>query len=298
VAVLRAAALAALVCAACSLGGGDGGGMENLPISGVGPYRELSDPNDATPIEEPYVLIDPVVDVADPAPLPLVGGGYRLFFTRGGHEIWRADLASLSEAPGPAMLVLGDASAPAVMADAGGLHIYFQSEDGIARATSIDGGFNFTVDGPVLDGATQPGVTRVDDRIYLYYTRPGAPGIFVATSDDGLSFTEAPAPALAPRAGRFDAAGVGEPCPVGAVTPAGELHIGLFYVGTDATGLAAVGYAGSYDGRSFTATTQPVLDPRAPSEHGPAAVLEPTRAVLFFSVVRAGRSVIAAATSP
>ena len=89
----------ALILAGCGLGGGEGGGSANLPVSGAGPYGKLSDPERTTALDEPYVVIDPEADVTDPAPVELEDGTIRIFYTRGGKEIWRADLAgALTEA--------------------------------------------------------------------------------------------------------------------------------------------------------------------------------------------------------
>src|SRR5262249_24072229 len=90
VAVLRALAL--MILAGCGLGGGDGGGSANLPVSGAGPYGKLSDPEMTTPLDEPYVLVDPEANVTDPAPVELPDGTIRIFYTRDGSEIWRAGL--------------------------------------------------------------------------------------------------------------------------------------------------------------------------------------------------------------
>jgi hypothetical protein len=288
-----------LLLVGCGLGGGDSGGATNLPISGAGPYAKITDPNRTTDLEEPYVVIDPEADITDPAPAELADGTIRIFYTRAGSEIWRADLpGSLTEPAGPPTLVLAGATAPAVIVDGATVILFYQTADGVARATSVDGGASFAPDRLVVAGAQQPGATRAAGRFYLYYTRPDAPGIAVATSDDGLDFSEAAAPALMPRPGGFDAASVGEPGAVGAITAAGELHIGLFYAGASAKGVTAIGYAGSTDGLEFSALTAPVLDPGEPSEHGPAALVHPTRALLFFAQNRAGKSAIGLATSP
>jgi hypothetical protein len=309
VAVLRAAA--ALVCAACGLGGASGGGGDNLPLSGVGPYAKLTDFESKTPIDEPFIVIDPIANVRDPAPLALTGTAIRLFYTRtetgGADEIWRVDLPALTEPHGDAVRALaadadwegGRVAAPSILADPhdpGRLLMYYEGAGGIGRAVSTDGGLTWSKDGRVF-GYAHPSVVYDGKTFFLYYTKPGSQGIYVVTSTDGRLFVESEeAQVLMPRPGKgFDAVDVAEPSATGGVTEAGEVHFGLLYVGTNADGLAAIGYAGSRDGLDFEAASVPIMDPVAPSEHGPGLLASPTRPVLFFSQSRAGRTTIAAA---
>jgi hypothetical protein len=307
----RAGALLALACG-CGLGGGEGGGDDNLPVSGTGPYRKLTDFELLTPLDEPFVISDPGADLDDPFVVEQPGGVLRVFYTRtppgGPASIWRSDLASsLSEAPGAPVLVLeaaegweeGDVRAPTLVSDAAGLTMVYQGGAGaLGRAVSTDGGETWTRSGRMLADATSPALLRIGDTTLLYFTRPSSPGIFVASTRDGLTWDERPEPVLAPRAGRFDEIALRAPHAAGGVPPAGGLHIALFYTGTSVAGVTAVGFAGSDDGATFIARPAPVLDPGAPSERAPAALLRRTSAVLFFAQDRAGRSAIAAATSP
>ena len=103
--------LTLLALCACGLGGGSGGGSDNLPVSGVGPYRKLFDADFSTPVEEPFVVSELGFDVSDPSPVARDGGVIRVFFTRGGNEIWRSDIASLKTLAEPAVVSLAPAEA-------------------------------------------------------------------------------------------------------------------------------------------------------------------------------------------
>jgi hypothetical protein len=294
--------------AACALGGADGSGDEALPVSGAGPFAKLTG----------SVIVDPLASISDPAPLELKdrdAGTIRVFFTRGGSSIWRADVpATLADTAGDAVAVLdptsaeGRAVAPSVVRHGHGMtdrvFLYYETEGGVARATCRDDGASCERDGLVLAGAASPGALVIGERIFLYFTRAGDPRIWVATGTDGLTFTVAPDPALTPSgAGSWDAMGLGDPAPIGGPrqgqTGAAELHVGLYFTGRSApSGIVAIGYAGSEDGFSFEAALEPVVDAAAPSEEGPGAIVHPDRVVLLFSQDRSGKLAIAAAASP
>jgi hypothetical protein len=304
-----ARALAALlaVSSACALGGGDGSGDQALPVSGAGPFAKLSDPTGATPLSEPYVVIDPLASISDPAPLELADGTVRIFYTRGGSEIRRADLsASLAGASDPVSVLVATAEegspvAPSVVRRGGALLLYYETDGGVARASSTDDGVTFERDGIVVAGGRSPGALVVDDRVLLYFTRPGDPDIWLATSTDGLAFTVLATPVLAPSGADWDAMGLGDPAPAGGHTATGELHVGLYFTGTgmaSSSVVTAIGYAGSSDGLTFEAVPAPVLDPAAPSERGPAVVVHPDHVLLLFAQDRSGKLAIAAARNP
>jgi len=61
----------------------------------------------------------------------------------------------------------------------------------------------------------------------------------------------------------------------------------------------AIGHAASVDGHTFMPFLggKAVLEPGAPDDRGPAAVLFADHGVLFFSQERAARTVIAVATT-
>lgn len=296
----------ALLCAGCGLLEGEGGGAEHLPIAGAGPYGFLSDFEAVTPLDEPFVLFEPGVDLGQPAPVALANGQTRVFYDRAGAEIWRVDLPSLRELPGPPEVALvadadwegGRVAAPALVVAGPRLIAYYEGAGGIGRASSVDGGVSWSKDGLVLPDAAQPGAALVAGETFLYFTRPAVPGIFLARSSDGLNFTVADRPVLLPRAAAFDSVRVDDPTVVGRTTGAGVDHFGLFYVGTNAKGIAAVGYAGSRDGVEFVALPAPILEPLGSSARAPGVLLATDHALLLVERERGGHRAIAAATEP
>lgn len=292
---MRRLLLLPLGLAACGLGNGSGGGDDNLPTSGAGPYGKLTDFDLKTPVDEPIVIGDFGADLEDASPVARAGGAIRVFYTRraggGAPEVWRSDLASLAVPPSATSPVLSGASAPSVVEDGSRLVLFHEDgAGGIARADSTDGGETFGAATPVLADARQPGALRTKDRWWLYFTRPATRGIFLATSTDGMNFNVREAPVI-----DLDAS---EPAAAGGDTAAGTGHIGLFFTAPAAEGLVAIRYAGSADGLSFVVNPEPILDPRTPDERGPGVLLEPSRSVLFFSQQNGGHWAIGAATSP
>lgn len=316
-ALLRSALVLGLV-GACGMGGEEGGGDDNLPTLGAGPYGKLEAPAEGvTPAIEPFVVTDNVADLADPEALPLGGGAFRLWFTRtepgAMAEIWRADLPAVTELPDPAparALAATEAweggwvGAPSVVDRGGGrLAMYYQGAGGIGRADSTDRGETWSKVGLVLADGADPGAIEVGGRTYLYYTRADAGGIFLAESQDGVTFVPRADPVIVRRdtdADAFDRLWVGEPEPVGGVTAAGQVQIGLFFTGRATEGATAIGYAGSYDGREFTRffNDDAILEPGLADESDPAVVLEPAHGTLFFTQLRAQTTAIAVAVHP
>lgn len=324
---MRAIVVAAtcLAAAACGLGplAGDGGGADNLPTSGAGPYGKL--PLDLeTPADEPTVLADRRADLTDPEMARRDDGGFRVWFQSrvpgGAAEIDYAELPSLTDLPDVAPhLVLaaelpwegGEVRAPAALVDGDQVTLYYEAGDppAIGRAISSDGGASFTRDAePVIAAARHPSAVLAGDTIYVFFESGADPGIFVAESADGISFTVHPDPVLVasgdPEA--FDGAAVGNPGAVATRTAAGRIHFGLFYDGRnglqDESGEpeVAIGYAGGFDVDALVrfADGDPVLHPLPPAESGASVVLEPARGLMLFSQARGARLQIAGAVHP
>jgi hypothetical protein len=309
-----------VLLAACGIGGAPGGGTDHLPSAGAGPYVK-PEASPLTPAEEPYVIVDARADLRAPAALAAPVGGFDLWFTHapadgGAVEIWYAHVPSVSDKPdvGPELALAaadaweaGSVEAPSVVdAGDGRLVMYYQgggaTTPAIGRAHSDDGGRTWTRDGQVLTGGTDPSAVVVEAHTFLYFGLAGG-GIGLAEADgpDG-AFVAAPEPVLVPSTGNpdaFDVASVGQPDAVGGRSAAGQLHIGLFYVGTSSNQTRAIGHAASADGHTFMPFLggKAVLEPGAPDDQGPAAVLFSDRGVLFFSQERAARTVIAVATT-
>ena len=317
-ALLRSAPL--LVLAACGLGASPGGGSDNLPSGGTGPYAKLSDVSLETLIDEPFVIFELAADVAEPAAIALDGDTYRLWYSRtlrtppgAATEIWTADLpASLTVPPETTGLALradqpfegGRVAAPSVVRDGDRLVMFYEAgTDLVARAVSTDDGATWTKEGMVLTDARAPSAVIVDGSWLVYATRPSAPGIFVARSADGVSFSWEPEPVLAPTGFGLDGTTVGSPGAYAEITPAGQTRVWLFYPasGQDEDGpLSGVAYAGSEDGITFTRGGRgaPVLVPASAEDRSTAPIIGHAGSVMFYGGTRANVRAIGAARTP
>lgn len=295
--------IACVACAACGRGsdGTHGGGGAELPSSGSGPFRKIVDADFTTPLEEPFVITELGVDLTDPAPLDDDADGeqrVRVYYARGG-AIYRSDLPEpFVELPADPVQVLaaseaweaGELRAPAIVDEGQQVILYYEGgEGGIGRAVSDDRGETFVKTGMVLAGATSPAAIRVRDAHLLYHTRPDAPGIYVATSFDGATFSERSAPVLAVGAA---------PAVAGGITAAGATRIALYVEVPGSGGSTTIAIAASADGATFEVKRDPLLDPGLPSERTPGVLLRRTEALLFYGDVKSGKLAIAVARSP
>ena len=322
-------AIASAVCG-CGLGlvGDEGGGGDNLPTQGAGPYGK-PDLDFATPADEPYVLEDARGSLVDPSALWRDDGGFRLWMGRvdddammGETDIYYAELAAITEFAdrGPELVMSPSetwegarVAAPSVIElPDGALVMFYEGGDGhIGRADSADGiTWAKHPDNPVLTDAASPGAAYLDDgsgpRWVLFVTRPGEEGIFRADSSDGVGWTLDPVAVVSARpdtTDAFDPFSVSDPFVIAGVTASGRAHFGLFFAGhegPEADDDVAIGYAGSFDAVEWErfGGADAVLAPGIPAEHGPTVVLEAARGVMFFHEQRSGRQRIAVATHP
>lgn len=291
------AALAAVAAlAGCGLGLADdtSGGKTNLPAAGAGPFRRPTFDLD-TPLDEPWLASDRVIDFDEPAALARSGGGVRYWLGRepaeapvGDTEIWTGALVDLRAAPEPLTRALaaelpweqGRVAAPAVLADPDDpAHLIMFYEGGLAdvaigRADSHDGGASWVrLAAPVLAAARSPGAAWDGATWLLAVERPGQPGIWLARSADGASFTLDDAPTLTARptvAKAFDAVALGQPALGWVEEATGRGLWMMWFAGTDTpppvdeTSPAqrfAIGYAASFDGVTWQrlAGVRPIL---------------------------------------
>jgi len=315
------------VLAGCGLGpfAGEGGGGDNLPTLGAGPYGKLG-LDLTTPADEPFVLAEATADLFDPVARLRDDGGVRLWVTRQrvdeAAEIWSAELPAITELPdvglAPALVAelaweAGEVRAPTVLVDRDRVTLFYQAGDppAIGRAVSTDGGANFNRDAaPVLEGAMNPSAVSVDGRVVVFFERPDEPGIFAAESDDGgATLIARPGPVIAinPDSDAFDLRFVSNPGAVASVTATGRTHVGVFYEGRsdelddDDIPLVSIGYVGGFEIGAlarFGSGTDPVLEPEVPSERGPSAIVLPDLGMLFFSERRGARIRVAVAVHP
>jgi len=324
-AAIHAAVLTLVLAGGCGMGlfESESGGADNLPTLGAGPYGKPQVDFD-TPADEPYVLEDSGASLVDPSVLERADGGFRLWFgrepdnTENQSEIWYAEIPDITELPDQSPRVTLTATepweedrvaAPSVIA-LGDDHLVMYYEAGVAppaigRADSTDGGQSWqkSPENPVLGNATEPSVIELDGMWRLYITLPGSEGIFLAESEDGIDWVLDDTPVLVPRPDlpeAFDSLSVSDPGAIARVTEAGQILYGMFFNGTNDDGVAAIGYAGSFDGVAWERFGGPdaVLHPVAPEEHGPSAVLRSAQGFLFFHEQRLSRQRITVAVHP
>ncbi|MCP4443830.1 MAG: glycoside hydrolase family 32 protein [Myxococcales bacterium] len=313
-----------LALASCGMGpfAGEGGGDDNLPQSGAGPYLFAASDFE-TPADEPYILSQPIVSLTDPAVLEAPEGGYDVYYTRSddeGSEIWKVSLHSLVELPlSPPERVLtadseweaGVVRAPSVVEVGAELFLYYEGgrdDPSIGLARSTDGGRSFSkvVGNPVVTFAKDPEVIIAGDRWLLVSGDIEGEQIVLRESNDGVSFGESRAliTARLGREGVFDSSGIAAPALRLTVSPSGREHYGLFYagVGNDSDGdlVSAIGYQGSFDTLEWFAFLQgePILAAGSAGAGGPAPLLYGNESLLFVHQRRQGRGRLAVAFGP
>jgi hypothetical protein len=332
---MRAAAViaAGLAAGGCGFGIVDNtsGGGDNLPTLGAGPYGRL-DGDFSTPAEEPFLLAEPDEAFAHPACRARGDGGLRLWFewildgaAPDTAAIGLAELPGLHDLPDVAPHEVfaateaweeGRVSAPAVIEDGGGLVMFYEggvAAPAIGRADSDDDGETWTRRAdPVLSDATDPSAVVVDGVWHLFFTRPGAPGIWRARSDDGVSFGE-PELLIAARPGvdeAFDAVAVGAPFALVQTSEEGRRQWGLWFTGEAAgdpgdpdagpgEAETAIGYAGSFDGEVWERFGGGSPDPVLTAPAGaPCVVLDGPRGTLLYHEEQRLHLGVAAAVHP
>ena len=309
---------------ACGLGpfAEPGGGSENLPQSGAGPYL-FPAPDFDTPVDEPYLLAQPVVSLTDPSVRTLANGDYEIYYTRNtdeGSEIWRFRLESLTSLPlSPPELVLAPSEAwegsglraPSIVAGESELFLYYEGGDdapAIGLARSSDGGQTFAKrgSGALIEDAAAPDVIAVDDYWLMVHASPEGSQIFLREGVDVDSFDE-PRSIVRARLGvesAIDSLGIGAPALRRQISSAGREHYGLFYAGlganSDGDAVSSIGYYGSFDLLAWTAFLGggPILDAEPSGAGGPAPILNGTNSLLFVHQARQGRGRIAVAIGP
>ena len=306
---------------ACGFGLADdtSGGADQLPITGAGPWQKLT-PDLATPVEEPFVVSDPILEITEPALVARAGGGYWIYVSResaaapvGDTEIWRGELPNFAEEPSLSRVLAADlpweaghVGAPAIIDDGERLIMFYAGGTAIGRAESTDGGATWTKRAePILTDAISPGIGFDGARWVLAFLDPTDGTIGVAHSTDGVAFTRAPEPILAPRADdvdAFDHLAVDAPAVAWLVEGTGRGHFALWYAGVEtpprmgALPTYAVGYAASWDGITWSrlAGNRPIT---AAPAGAPTAILDGNHGVLAFTAANGLRQSIGIALS-
>jgi hypothetical protein len=270
-----------LVASACATTGASGRGDENLPTSGVGPFRKLAD--DEVLGVAPFVLDDKAGLYREPAVLAdgaaailyAVGrDGDRDVIVRSRADDARSFYGTSSDTGHRPVTVLA-ADAPWEGASLGGpfalrqgaeIVLYYAAAGGIGLARSSDGLAFRKEPAPVLgpdpsaawETTAPSGPSAYVDaagKTHLFYA--AGPAIGEAVSDDGVHFVRAGfvlVPAAAPAPGTlapnekppFDTVRVADPCVAPRVTPAGRVQVRVLYTGTGADGATTIGLAARY----------------------------------------------------
>ena len=313
----------ALTTAACGFGLADdtSGGRDDLPLSGAGPFKKL-EADDTTAADEPWVAVDPVLELTEAALTTRPGGGQVVYVTResaaepaGDTSIWRAELPDVRELPTPFVEVMiadrtweeGRVGAPAFIREGETLVMFYAAGvDSVGRADSIDGGLTWTKwPAPLLTGITSPAI-GYDGATWLLAFVDATGAIGLARSVDGHDFTRDAAPILAPRTDdvkAFDHVGVAAPALAWLVEGTGRGHWALWYAGIEespAEGerpLYAIGYAASWDGVSWSRLpgNRPIA--AAPASE-PAVVLDGNHGVMAYTAPSGRRQAIGLAVTP
>ena len=311
----------AAALAGCGLGVADdsSGGRDALPLTGAGPFAKLP-LDEAKPLDEPWLLTDPVVEYGEPALVARPGGGLIVLVTResaaapeGDTTIWRTEQATLGALPDAPVEVLtadlsweeGHVGAPAVVDTGDTLVMFYAGGTGVGRADSHDGGRTWTKwPAPLLTNAASPGVAYDGSTWLVAFVDP-AGAIRIARSPDGHDFEVAPEPIVTARAAdakAFDHAAVGGPALAWLDEGTGRGHWALWYAGLKKVPAGtddpvwAIGYAASWDGASWSllAGNRPVA---AGPSAAPAVLMQGNHGTLAFQAVNGRRSAIGLATT-
>jgi hypothetical protein len=258
--------------AACATIPESPGGNDNLPNASAGPFRTITTPELGNLHVAPKALEDDehatrdgsIVDLdGDPSTTEVYGyfaGGPRgAVPTDPPTEILRygaLDGRSFNDAAQPVLRASepwegGTIGAPDAVRVDGGIWLYYAARGGVGLAKSDDGkSFTREGSGPVLAGATNPGVVRLDDgsfRMFFEVKTDAGPAIDEAASPDGVHWTTRKSGhALAPASGGYDARGAGSPAPMLATSETGRAILRVYYTATDAKGAVTIGLAARF----------------------------------------------------
>ncbi len=306
----------------CGLGpfAEEGGGSDNLPIHGGGPFTPLAVDFD-TPADEPYVVVTATKSLLDPSVEQYDNGTFLIHYTRldeDGSTIWKVDLPSIRDFSGTPELVLsadqaweqGQVRSVSLVREGDKVTLYYEGGDSapaIGRAVSTDGGQSYVkdVNNPIVEGL-DPNITKAEGRHILVYADMSNQRIMLRDSPDELSFGPASVilSARSGEQGAIDQAGVAAPALRISRTLDGHELFGLYYEGwsldNDGEVFESVGYIASFDGQKWERFLDgnEIVDSGLFGSGGPSPILGPVSGLLFYHQKRQGRGRIAVAESP
>jgi hypothetical protein len=293
---------------ACGTGGDAGGGADNLPASGGGPFSPI-EMQMGDLIDAPVVLTDPAVDLDDPdviangAALTVWVTAHRSTANGPKDEIDRADAVSLRKGFGDFEVALkadqpwegSGVSAPSVVPGNPNV-LFYWAEGGIGAATSPDL-HNWTkVPGPIIANVGPPAAVRIGNSLRVYYVKDGSlfakEGSLESLTDLGEMVHAVPY-----------GSSIGRAFARAAQTPVGRLRHDLYF--TVETGLMTApttcGWASSYDGLHFDVFASAITDPKETTSGptmAPYQVDGVGSALLLWIQRRGARAVVFAGKSP
>ncbi len=243
-------ALLPLVCAlACATLPEPGGGGDNLPSAGAGPFRPLVRTEEVNEIgnlrSAPNALDDDQTFARDPAVLDLDGDpGTFDVAAYVGVAVPQGEVDPAPTDPTRAIVRFGAVD---------GRSFDRSAEEVLVPEAPWEGGV-----------IGQPSALRVGGEVFLYYAAAG--GIGLARSADGRAFSREPGPVLAPDVAGWEK-GVVPRSP--GVLRLDDGTFRMFYEVERAPGRSAIGEATSADGKSWTRLGDaPALEPSGLGDGG------------------------------
>jgi hypothetical protein len=250
---VRALSISALaLLAACSTLGTASDDGQNLPTSGVGPFRKLGDSELMS--SAPFVLLAP-----GPSPETAPATTYLepSALAEGG------DLSSTEVTLFAVLVPATGGGSSIVRTHADDARSFFGTGGDVGHSPATALVADAAWEGGSLTG---PSALRVGSQTFLYYAAAG--GIGVATSTDGVSFAKNPAPVLVP-----DPSVTWETttphAPSVAQYPDGQFRM-LYAAGND------IGEATSADGITWTRLDSDPTTPAIDAVFGPTATVDPS----------------------
>jgi hypothetical protein len=315
----------------CGTTGDAGGGSDNLPVSGAGPYKELAPSDSITQISPPFVLTDSAGDLDHPCAIA-DGQHLSMWMTttrKGVTQIGFAEADELTDGFGSIDALFGATQAweagavagPAVIEGKGGdpWLMFYGAGGAIGYATSVDGKSWEKQPGPTLTavaeegaGLQPPGAVRIGDRVRLYYADQAGTAIWAADAAlaellsggsvtwvrlDGKPSTPERDPMVAWTA---FGVGFGRVFARAAQTPVGRVRHDLYFaVWTMPAGArTAPGFATSFTGDYFQVSAQSIVPRSTDSIRSPTMAPYGAGAVLLYIDKAGVRDAVAAAVSP
>lgn len=203
----------------CATLGSPGEAPEELPTTGVGPFRKLT-PEEVRGLA-PYVLEDSKHPYSDPAALQ--EGNTTVLYAASEGSIVRTTAPDQRTFGPPETVLTGNVTAPAPVRFKDGLLLFYGTPEGVALRGQL-----------VLPNAKSPSVYVQNDRLRMLYSEGSE--IKEAESSDGSSLTPLGSVLMSGR----------DPCASLRMTPAGRLQLRVLFTAVNEAGQTSIGFASRY----------------------------------------------------